>query len=162
MWGTLYPSISSFLPSPRHPLIKPTPNSATYKRFPTLPAAQTYLLTRSPQKAKQSRKPTWHIDAPRKVFEYTPLHLPRQDPTSRPTIPERQQHVLQQYNMQHPEPGTIQTLPFHIAAAREQGFTISRGALVVWTDGSARKNGKSGARAGSGVWWGSDGVARGL
>lgn len=45
--------------------------------------------------------------------------------------------------------------------ARAQGFmTTEDGALVVYTDGSAKDNGKKGARAGSGVWWGKRGSAK--
>ncbi|KAI5449342.1 hypothetical protein NCC49_004793 [Naganishia albida] len=137
---------------------------ATYKRFFTLADAQAYLFSRDPKKAKRPRKAVWHVDAPRKAFGYTPLHIP---PSSSlrgfQTIEQRQQAIITAYTSKYAEHRPLQDLPFHIQDAREQGFTLSSGGkLVVWTDGSAVKNGKKGARAGSGVFWGRGGVAASL
>ena len=49
-----------------------------------------------------------------------------------------------------------------LAALAEQGWRFSKktpAALVVYTDGSGIGNGKKGAKAGLGVWWGDRGDA---
>lgn len=148
----------SLTPSRRQSLrlLIPCPR-ASYKRFPTLTAAQTYLLSRDPKKPKRSRKEVWHVDPARKAFGYTPLHVP--PPAAGAHITHRQQQIVDAYTAKY---ASAHALPFHLRTARDQGFTLSSGRAVVWTDGSAVKNGRRGARAGSGVFWGRTGVAAGL
>ncbi|KAJ9099965.1 hypothetical protein QFC21_003973 [Naganishia friedmannii] len=58
-------------------------------------------------------------------------------------------------------PQSVESVLTRLAEVRSEGFkTTEDGALVVYTDGSARDNGKKGAEAGSGVWWGEHGKAR--
>ncbi|KAJ9110325.1 hypothetical protein QFC22_006749, partial [Naganishia vaughanmartiniae] len=57
--------------------------------------------------------------------------------------------------------GFPETVLSRLQQARSQGFTTTEdGALVVYTDGSAKDNRKKGAKAGSGVWWGKHGTAK--
>jgi hypothetical protein len=54
------------------------------------------------------------------------------------------------------EPTSARDLPTNLAELAKAGFTITPTKphhLVVYTDGSSRGNGKTGARAGLGVWW---------
>jgi ribonuclease HI len=56
-------------------------------------------------------------------------------------------------------------LPPKLAALVQKGWRFSKKAptaLVVYTDGSGIGNGKKGAKAGLGVWWGNTGDALAL
>ena len=61
-----------------------------------------------------------------------------------------------------PTHAAAEDLPEDLAAMAEQGWRFTKKkptALVVYTDGSGIGNGKKGARAGLGVWWGERGQA---
>lgn len=57
----------------------------------------------------------------------------------------------------------IDKLPLHLQAIAKQGYTFTdppSPRLVVYTDGSSLGNGRSGATAGAGVYWGEAGASK--
>ncbi|KAJ9092078.1 hypothetical protein QFC19_008852 [Naganishia cerealis] len=116
-------------------------NGAVYKRFSTRAEAEAYINAKEKRiKKKHQQRPLFGTSSLSKtcwnLAESVFLHNPNYRPLE---------------------------LPFHAQAAREQGFTVSPDdTLIVYTDGSARKNGKAWCKAGSGVFWGHRGRAETL
>jgi ribonuclease HI len=118
--------VSSVIESFRYFVSLSTPFSAAYKKFPTKAQALEYLGTGISRSSAPYTKATKDRDS---ILEKQQSDRPRRETS--------------------PATATAESL------AKEEGFDVSsEGFLVVYCDGSSLGNGKKGAKAGLGVFWG--------
>lgn len=147
----------------------PISNRPIYKSFPTLLAAEAWLRGDIPRGALVDAKLPDALRWDGVVLSESLMKVikSRAEPR-RPFKNTKMWNRQRQFSTCGPEAIDQELDAFHqtlrrLELARSRGYTTTPdGALVVYTDGSAVENGKKGCRAGSGVWWGRSGIARGL